>query len=92
MFQPNIAYIRKTYGQCRLGLGPLTGRMKKCRQLLATACTISRSRPCSSILNRHSLCSLNTAHQSELSITTQTMYKSHSLHVITGRMITQSFS
>jgi len=72
MFQPNSAYIRKTYGQCRLGLGPLTGRMNKCRQRLPMARTISRSRPCSSIRNRHSLCSSNTAQQSELSITTQT--------------------
>jgi len=70
MFQPNCAYIRKTYGQCRLGLGPLTGRMNKCRQLLATACAISRRWPCSSVRNRHSLCSSNTAQQSELSITT----------------------
>jgi len=74
MSQPNIKYIRKTYGKCRLGLGlgPL-GR-DKCRQRLLAASLIRKSRPRSSMRNRHSLCSSNTAQQSELSITTQTTY------------------
>jgi len=70
--RPNSAYISKTYGQRRLGLGPL-GR-NKCRQRFSTAYEISKSRPRSSVRNRHSLCSSNTAQQSQLSITTQTTY------------------
>jgi len=60
-----------TYGQNRNESGPI-GR-DQCWQRVNMACLISKSRPRSSMRNRHSLSSFNAAQQSELSITTQTI-------------------